>query len=84
MRGLRGRVTTRSPGWGWLLGGGGEVIEAGWLAEVERVEDVAVVVGEFAALSDVAVAGGEGDQVHAFEFVADVAPGVADGGLGDA
>ena len=40
-----------------------------------------VVLG---ALCDVAVGGGEGDQVHAVEFVAQGAPGVAGGGFGDA
>jgi hypothetical protein len=33
------------------------------------------------ALSDLAGVGGQGDQVHPVEFVADVAPGVAGGVL---
>lgn len=40
--------------------------------------------GGCGALRDPAVGGGEGDQVHPVEFVAQVAPGVAGGGLGDA
>ncbi len=36
------------------------------------------------ALRVVSVGGGEGDQVHPVEFVADVAPGVAGGVLGHA
>jgi len=35
------------------------------------------------ALGDLAVGGGQGDQVHPVEFVADVAPGVAGGVLGE-
>ena len=70
--------------WGRLLGGGGEVEVAGWFGEVEGAEDPAVAGGELAALGDVAFAGGEGDEVEAFEFVAGVAPGVAGGDLCDA
>ena len=35
-------------------------------------------------MRDAAVGGGEGDQVHAVEFVAQVAPGVAGAGFRDA
>ena len=38
-----------------------------------------MAAGEGGALGDAAVGGGEGDQVHAVEFVAQVAPGVAGG-----
>src|SRR6266498_5408553 len=75
---LRGR-----PGRG-LLDGGGEVEEAGRLGQLEGGEDGPLAGGEFAALGDLAFGGGEGDQVHPFEFVADVAPGVAHGRLRDA
>ncbi len=40
--------------------------------------------GEFAALGDGALGGAQGDQVQAFQLVAQVAPGVAGLGLGDA
>ena len=39
--------------------------------------------GEGRALRDAAVGGGEGDQVHAVKFVAQVAPGVAGAGFRD-
>lgn len=42
-----------------LLGGRGEVVEAGWLGELERVEDVALVGGELGALGDGAFGDGE-------------------------
>ena len=35
-----------------LIGGRGEVVEAGWLGELERLEDVALVGGELGALGD--------------------------------
>ena len=41
-------------------------------------QDRVVAGGELAALGDLPVGGGEGDEVEAFEFIADVAPGVAD------
>ena len=39
---------------------------------------------QLAALGDLAVTGGEGDQVGAVELVADVAPGVVDAEFGNA
>ena len=48
--------------------------------ERSRPGDV-IVAGDVAVA---AVAGGEGDQVHAVQLVAGVAPGVAGGGLDDA
>ncbi len=49
------------------LFGGGEVVEAGRFGEVEGSQDCAVAGGEFAALGDLSVVGGEGDEVHSFE-----------------
>ena len=66
------------------LVGGGELEEPGWFGDVEGAQDLSLAGGEFAALGDGAFGGGEGDEVEAFEVVADVAPGVADGDLGDA
>jgi len=51
--------------------------------QVERSQDGLLVAGEGRALGDAAVGGGEGDQVHAVEFVAQVAPGVAGAGFRD-
>ena len=67
-----------------LLGGWGEVVEAGRLWELERLEDAALGGGEFGALRDGAFVGLEGDEVQAVELVAQVAPGVVCFGLGDA
>ena len=63
--------------------GDGELEELGWFGQVERGEDGLVTRCAGGTLRDVAVAGGQGDQVHAVEFVAQVAPGVAGSVLGD-
>jgi hypothetical protein len=64
-----------------LLGGRGEVVEAGWLRERERLEDVALVGGELGALGD----GTFGDdEAHAVKLGADVAPAGGCFGFGDA
>src|SRR3954447_20997339 len=78
-----GRVTTGR----WCrsaAGGGGEVEEAGWFGQVQGGEDRLVPGGEGGTLGDLAVAGGEGDQMHPVELLAGVAPGVAGGVLHDA
>lgn len=61
----------------------GEVEEPGRVGQVEGGQDGLLAGGGERALGDPAVAGGEGDQVAAVEFEADVAPGVADGVLDD-
>ena len=61
--------------------GQGEVEELGGFGEVERAEQGLLAGCGRGTLGDLAVAGGEGDQVHPVEFVADVAPGVAGGVL---
>ena len=66
------------------VGGRREVVEARWLGQLERLEDLALGMREFGALGDGALAGGERDEVHAVELVADVAPAVCGLGLGDA
>ena len=63
---------------------GCEVEVAGRFGQVEGGEDGLVPAGEGGALGDAAVGGGEGDQVHAVEFVTQVAPGVAGAGFRDA
>lgn len=65
------------------VGAGCEVEVAGRFGQVERGEDGLLVAGQGRALRDAAVGGGEGDRVHAVEFVAQVAPGVAGSGFGD-
>ena len=42
-----------------------------------------MAAGEGGTLGDAAVGGGQGDQVHAVEFVAQVAPGITGAGFGD-
>lgn len=56
----------------------------GWFGQLERGEDGLLSGGADRALRDLAVGGDEGDQAHAVELVAQVAPGVAGGVLGDA
>ena len=71
----------------WLLAGvgeRGEVVEARGLWEFERAEDLALAVGQLGALGDGSRAGRKRDEVHAVQFVAEVAPRVAGLGLGDA
>jgi hypothetical protein len=65
------------------LGLGGEVEEFRWFGQVKGVQDGLLAGGGRRALRDLAVGGGEGDQVHPVEFVPQVAPRVAGGGLGD-
>src|SRR5687767_3973777 len=60
---------------------GSEVEVFGGFGQVERGQDGLLAVGGRGALRDAAVGGGEGDQVHAGEFVAQVAPGVAGAGF---
>jgi hypothetical protein len=80
------RVTYRTgvEVWSGLAARGGEVEVFGWFRQLERVEDGLLAAGGGGALRDAAVGGGQGDQVHAVELVAQVAPGVADCGFGDA
>jgi hypothetical protein len=68
---------------GGSVGAGCEVEVAGWFGQVEGGQDGLVAAGEGGALRDAAVGGGQGDQVHAVEFVTQVAPGVAGAGFGD-
>jgi hypothetical protein len=65
------------------LGLGGEVEELEWFGQVKGLPDGVLVGGGRGMLCDPAIGGGEGDQVYPVEFVADAAPGVAGGGLGD-
>ena len=58
------------PSVGGGAGAGCEVEVFGGFGQVERGEDGLLVAGEGGALGDAAVGGGEGDQVHAVEFVA--------------
>ena len=77
MAGRQGRVTTRGCELG--LYSGGLASSKSWKragCEPEGFEDVLLAGGGHRALGDAAVAGLEGDQVHAVELVADVAPGV--------
>ncbi len=82
--GDQGRVTTR---WWCQRTGGvsrcrrGEVEEPRGVGELEGGQDRLLAGGGGGALRDVAVGGGQGHQVHAVEFVADVAPGVVGGVL---
>ena len=69
-----GRVTTRPGARTCGLVGGCAVdgceVEAGRFGQVERGQNGLLVAGGGRALGDAAVGGGEGDQVHAVEFVA--------------
>src|SRR4051812_21830774 len=65
-------------------GGGGELGELWWLGELEGVQDGGLFGEGGGAAPDGAGLAGEGAQVHAVELVAQVAPGVAGGGLGEA
>jgi hypothetical protein len=63
-------------------GRGHREVEEPWgLGEFEGGQDGLLADGGGGALGDVAVGGGQGDQVHTVQFVADVAPGVAGGVL---
>jgi hypothetical protein len=64
-------------------GGGGEVEEPWWFGQFEGVQDGLLTRGQCCSLGDGAGGGGQGDQVHPVELVAQVAPGVAGGVLGD-
>src|SRR2546430_15206857 len=71
-------------GAGSSVGGGGCEVEVfGGFGQVERGQDGLLVDGEGRALCVAAVGGGQGDQVHAVEFVAQVAPSVTGACLGD-
>src|SRR6185312_5810234 len=63
---------------------GGELEVLGRFGQFERGQDGLLPAGDGGALRDLPVGCGQGDQVHAVEFVAQVAPGVAGGGFGDA
>lgn len=65
------------------VGAGCEVEVAGRFGQVEGGEDGLVAAGQGGTLGDTAVCGGQGDQVHAVEFVAQVAPGITGAGFGD-
>ena len=60
---------------------GCEVEVAGWFGQVEGGKDGFVATGEGRALGDAVIGGGQGDQVDAVEFVAQVAPGVTGAGF---
>src|SRR5680860_1447637 len=62
-------------------GGGGEVVEPRRFGQFQGVEDLLLARGGRRALGDVALGGGQGDQVHPVELVGDVAAGVAGGVL---
>ncbi|HEY3033725.1 MAG TPA: hypothetical protein VGJ54_03605 [Streptosporangiaceae bacterium] len=51
------------------MAGGGEVVEARRLGQVQAAQDVFVPGGQLAALGDGALGGAQGDQVQAFELV---------------
>jgi len=57
-----------------------EVEELRWFGQVKSAQDVVLAGGGRRALGDAAV--GEGDQVHAVEFVPQVLPGAQDPHLG--
>jgi hypothetical protein len=83
-----GRVTTRRevgvPSvFDGRVGAGCEVEVFGGFGQVEGGQDGLVATGEGRALGDAALGGGQGDQVHAVQFVAQVAPGVTGAGFGD-
>src|SRR5665811_2593221 len=63
------------------VGGDGEVEEPWWLGELERSQDGLLPGCGGRALCDLTLGGGQGDQVHPVEFVADVAPGLIGGVL---
>src|SRR5512135_1149529 len=67
----------------WSAAGEGEVEELGWFAQAQRLQNGLLAGGERGSLGDLAVGGGEGDQVRAVEFVPDVAPGAACGVVDD-
>ena len=50
---------------------GGQVVEPGRFGNLEGCEDLLVAGGEPGALGDVALGGGQGDQVEPVELVAD-------------
>src|SRR5215211_8086514 len=79
------RVSMR-PGCAWSGGwaGGADVADLAGFCEVEGPEDAGLGGGGGGAPADGAGRSGEGAQVHAVELVAQVAPGVVAGGLGDA
>lgn len=58
-------------------------MEPARFGQVEGGEDRRLAGGERGALRNLAVCGGESDEVHAIELVAEVAPCIADGVLGD-
>src|SRR6266536_1023031 len=66
------------------LGGRLEVEEAGRLGQLKRAEDVLLAGCELGALVAGAGGAGESSEVEALELVAEVAPGLAGGALGDA
>src|SRR5688572_29613908 len=79
---MRGGWT--APGSGSPAGCGLEVDEPWRLGEVERLEDGPLAVRRLGALTAGAGGTAERAEVHAVELVAQVAPGVVAGGLGEA
>ena len=65
------------------VAGDGEVEEPRGFAQLESGQDGLLSGSSGRALRDLAVRGAQGGQVHAVEFVADGAPGVAGGVLGE-
>src|ERR1035437_3341414 len=82
-RPVTGRVTRRRDvPWSGRCGCGGD--DQRGFGQVQGLEDVLVAGGELGAVGEGAVVAGEGAQVDALEFGAQVVPGLAGGGLGDA
>src|SRR3990170_878458 len=63
--------------------GGLELEEARWFGQLEGAQDLLLAGGELGALAAEAGGAGEGAEVEALEFVAEVAPGLVGGVLGD-
>src|SRR5260370_34597383 len=78
-----GRVTRRrDPPWSGRCGGGGD--DQRGFGQVQGLEDELVAGGELGEVGEGAVVAGEGAQVDALQLGAQVVPGLAGGGLGDA
>src|SRR5512143_821134 len=76
----------RLRGAGALLDRCGQLVveDLGWLADLEVGEDLPLALGGGRTLGDATCLGGQGDQMHPVEFVAQVEQGVAGRVLGDA
>lgn len=66
------------------MSAGSEVDELGRLGQFQVAPDLLLDLGGLGTLCDGAFAGSQRDQVEPVEFVAQGAPGLAGGGLGDA